>query len=315
MSKLRTGIVEDLVIRNPTLDDAQHTLDLMIRCDVSEYGEPDADMTDLLFDWNRIDLNRDAWLALTPDGGVVGYGAVLPWVSDLQYDFYVDPSWEGTKLGQDLLDRCHKRGLFLAEEHEGVGVMLAKTYIAHVNQRNQEIVKGAGFHIKKYIFQMRIEMDSASRQPRWSPGISVRTAVPNQDDRTIFELIQSAFDRPGRTPPSFEEWKDFMMRPDTFEADLWFLGIAGEQVVGACLCLEYPGQGWVRQLGVAETYRRKGLGAALLLHAFGEFRKRGFSEVGLTVDSDNPRAFTFYQRVGMKRVRQYDEYEKPLKLE
>ena len=89
-----------------------------------------------------------------------------------------------------------------------------------------------------------------------------------------------------------------MMRPDTFAADLWFLGIAGEQVVGACLCLEYPGQGWVRQLGVAETSRRKGLGTALLLHAFGEFR-----------------AFTFYQRVGMKRIRQYDEYEKPLKLE
>ena len=127
--------------------------------------------------------------------------------------------------------------------------------------------------------------------------------------------MQSALDRPGRTPPSFEEGKAFMMRPDTFEADLWFLGIAGEQVVGACLCLEYPGQGWVRQLGVTETYRKKGLGTALLLHAFGEFRQRGLSEVGLTVDSDNPRAFTFYQRVGMKRVRQYDEYEKPLKLE
>ena len=52
MPKLKAGIVEDLVIRNPTLDDAQRTLDLMIRCDVSEYGEPDTDMTDLLFDWN-----------------------------------------------------------------------------------------------------------------------------------------------------------------------------------------------------------------------------------------------------------------------
>jgi GNAT superfamily N-acetyltransferase len=315
MPKFKAGIVEDLVIRNPTLDDAQRTLDLMIRCDVSEYGEPDADMTDLLFDWNRIDLDRDAWLALTPDGGVVGYGAVLPWVSDIQYDFYVDPSWEGTKLGQDLLEHCNERGLFLAKEYEGVGVMLANTYIAHVNQRNREIVEGAGFHLKKYIFQMRIEMDSAPREPRWSPGISIRTAVPNQDDRTIFELIQSAFDQPGRTPPSFGEWKAFMMRPDIFEADLWFLGVAGEQVVGACLCFEYPGQGWVRQLCVAESWRRKGLGTALLLHAFGEFRKRRISEVGLTVDSHNPRAFNFYQRVGMKRIRQYDEYEKPLNLE
>jgi len=81
------------------------------------------------------------------------------------------------------------------------------------------------------------------------------------------------------------------------------------------LCFEYPGQGWVRQLGVAESWRRKGLGTALLLHAFGEFRKRGISEVGLTVDSHNPRAYAFYQRVGMKRIRQYDEYEKLLKRE
>lgn len=315
MPKSRADIFEDLTIRNPSLDDAQRTLDLMIRCDVSEYGEPDADMKDLLFDWSQIDLDRDAWLALTPDGAVAGYGAVLPWFSDLQYDFYVDPSWESLNLGQDLLAHCGERGLFVAEERKGVGVMLAKAYIAHVNQRDREIVKGAGFHLKKYIFQMRIEMDSAPREPRWSPGISVRTAVPNQDDRTIFELIQSAFDQPGRTPPSFEDWKAFMMRPDIFEAGLWFLGIAGGQVVGACLCFEYPGQGWVRQLGVAESWRRKGLGTALLLHAFGEFRKRGISEVGLTVDSHNPRAYAFYQRVGMKRVRQYDEYEKPLNRE
>jgi len=315
MPKSRADIFEDLAIRNPTLDDAQRTLDLMIRCDVSEYGEPDADIQDLLFDWSQIDLTRDAWLALTPDGGVAGYGAVLPWFSDLQYDFYVDPSWESLNLGQALLARCDDRGFFLAEESEGDGVMLAKTYIANVNQRDREIVKGAGFHLKRYIFQMRIELDSTPSEPRWPPGISVRTAVPNQDDRTIYELIQSAFDQPGRTPPSFEEWKAFLMRSDIFEAGLWFLGVADEQVVGACLCFKYPGQGWVRQLGVADAYRRRGLGTALLLHAFVEFSKRGISEVGLTVDSDNPRAFTFYQRVGMKRVRQYDEYEKPLKLE
>jgi GNAT superfamily N-acetyltransferase len=202
MPKSRADIIEDLAIRNPTLDDAQRTLDLMVLCDLSEYDEPDADMQDLLFDWSQIDLTRDAWLALTPDGDVVGYGAVLPWFSDMQYSFYIDPSWESLNLGQELLARCDDRGFFLAEEREGDGVMLAKTYIAHVNQRDREIVKGAGFHLKKYIFQMRIEMDSTPREPRWPLGISVRTAVPNQDDRTIYELIQSAFDQPGRTPPS-----------------------------------------------------------------------------------------------------------------
>jgi hypothetical protein len=32
--------LKDLIIRPPTVDDAQKTLELMLRCDVSEYGEP-----------------------------------------------------------------------------------------------------------------------------------------------------------------------------------------------------------------------------------------------------------------------------------
>jgi ribosomal protein S18 acetylase RimI-like enzyme len=103
-----------------------------------------------------------------------------------------------------------------------------------------------------------------------------------------------------------------MMRSEIFAADLWFLGVAGREIVGACLCYEYPGQGWVRQLGVAEPWRERGLGTALLLHAAGEFRQRGLDQVDLTVESLNPGAYAFYQRFGMKRVRQYDEYARPI---
>ena len=54
------------------------------------------------------------------------------------------------------------------------------------------------------------------------------------------------------------------------------------------------------------------MGTALLLHAVGEFRQRGLDQVDLTVESLNLGAYAFYQRVGMKRVRQYDEYAKPI---
>jgi ribosomal protein S18 acetylase RimI-like enzyme len=61
---------------------------------------------------------------------------------------------------------------------------------------------------------------------------------------------------------------------------------------------------------VAEGWRHRGIGTALLHHAFGVFQERGYDRAGLTTDSENPYAYAFYQRLGMRRVRQYDEYEK-----
>jgi len=142
----------------------------------------------------------------------------------------------------------------------------------------------------------------------------LRNPIPRQDDRKIYEVIQSAFERPGRTAPSFEDWKGFMLRSDIFKPELWFLAMQGEEMVGACLSYAYSNtdQGWVRQLGVLESVRRTGLGSALLQHAFIEFYKLGFKKVGLAVESDNPRAIRFYENVGMQQIRRIDEYIKAI---
>jgi len=105
-----------------------------------------------------------------------------------------------------------------------------------------------------------------------------------------------------------------MLRPDIFKPELWFLAMKGEEMVGACLCYEYSGsdEGWVHQLGVLESVRRTGLGSALLHHAFAEFYKRGLKKVGLAVDSDNLKAVRFYENVGMKQIRRYDEHVKTI---
>ena len=92
-----------------------------------------------------------------------------------------------------------------------------------------------------------------------------------------------------------------------------FLAMAGQEIAGACLSFAYPTGGWVRQLGVAEAWRRRGIGMALLRHTFVEFRKRGFDNVGLSVESERPDAHLFYQQVGMRQERQFDEYVKGIK--
>lgn len=299
--------MDSWTFRSPTRDDAERVLALQIRSDIAEYGEGDSDLTDLLHEWETINLEQDAWLALDAAGNLAGYAAVLPYGAGLRYMFYADPALDdGAELGGTLLARCMARGRALAPDKT------AMVYSAHVNLRDREILLQAGFRTTRYHFQMRIALDGPLAEPRWPDGIAVRTAVAGQDEPAVFALIEAAFTRPDRAPQTYENWQAAMLRADIFDPTLWFLAFAGDELAAACLCYHYPEGGWCRQLGVAETWRRRGLGKALLLHAFHEFKRRGAPDVGLGVAGDNPNACALYENAGMRRARQYDEYTRPI---
>ena len=299
--------LDDLAFRAPTVDDAQRTYGLIARCEVHDYGEPDSLLEDLAHNWAQINVSRDAWLAAGDlAGDLVGYAAVKRWRNELECELYVDPAWNALDLGQALLARCEARGQEIAQEL--TTDVIAHTYVAHTNERDHAIVASAGFHLAKYHFQMGIRLDESPPAPVWPAGVTIRTAVPGQDEPAIHDLVEAAFARPGRTATTLEEWKGWMQRADLFDPELWFLAVAGEALVGVCLSFAYPTEGWVRQLAVDERWRRKGLGRALLQHAFGVFRERGHDQAGLAVDSENLHAQAFYQHVGMRCVRQHDEY-------
>lgn len=305
-------MTNNFIFRSPTLDDAQQTLDLMIRCDIAYSGEADSEMEDLVNDWEYSDLSQDAWLVLTSAQQVIGYAAVMQWNADVRYDIYVEPTLADNTLVSELLSRCEVRGKQLAKGKNGKAH--AKCYAVSVNQRLGNALIASGFQVAKYIFNMQAKFDTPPAPVKLPDGITIRNPIPEKDDRKIYEVIQSAFERPGRTAPSFEDWKAFMLRPDIFKPELWFLAMQGEEMVGACLSYEYSNsiQGWVRQLGVLESFRRTGLGSVLLQYAFIEFYKRGFKKVGLAVESANLRAIRFYENVGMQQIRRIDEYSKEI---
>jgi hypothetical protein len=94
-----------------------------------------------------------------------------------------------------------------------------------------------------------------------------------------------------------------MKRADIFAADLWFLGLAGRGIVGACLCYEYRGQGWVRQLASRCPGGREAWGQRCSYSLLVNSGSGGLDQVDLPVECLNPGAYAFKQRVGMKRVR------------
>ena len=62
------------------------------------------------------------------------------------------------------------------------------------------------------------------------------------------------------------------------------------------------------------SWRQRGIGLALLQHAFGEFYRRGVRTVELSVDSESPTgAPRLYLRAGMEVTKSYLIYRKELR--
>ena len=303
--------LENVTLRRPVRADAEAVVALQNRCDIDQTGEADSNIEDLQHDWEQIDLTQDAWVAFLPDGQLVGYTSVLPFGNDVRYIMDTDPGWEGNDLDKHLLTLSQARGTEQVLGRPDAKKISAKVYLVATNHRGISIVEHAGFRPEKYIFHMRMDVTADLPNPVWPEGVIVRTADLTQDAPTIHQLIQTSFHLPGREPQSYADWYSFMVRPDIFQPDLWFLAMLGEEMIGVSLCFPYSDVAWVRQLGVLPEWQGQGLGAALLHHSFQEFKRRGYAQVGLTVESGRPNSYTFYQKVGMRVAYQLNEYVKP----
>lgn len=172
-----------------------------------------------------------------------------------------------------------------------------------------------GFELVRHSQRMEIDLRQPTREPDWPAGIELRT-FREGDERAVYETEHEAF-RDSWEPEdeTFEEWSHWMLEPPAFAPDLWLLAWGGESLAGVALCHAHPGRselGWIRVVGVRRHWRRRGLGTALLLHAFAALRERGFAHAGLGVDAASPTgANRLYENAGMHVVARFDVYEKP----
>jgi mycothiol synthase len=303
-------MLEKYFLRRPGKKDQQAVLDLMIRCDIRDVGQPDSDLSDLQYDWRKIDLDRDAWLAFDRKGVLKGYAAVLPWQTGQRLVIYDDPGTEGDDLFLGLLLLCEGWAAARLRDNAEPGRKQIVTHISDSVDYQKKNLANVGYTINRFIFNMQMDLSGEVSLPAWPDGVVVRTARTGVDDKLIHAIVQKAFRKSDHPDQPFDEWKEFMMRADLYDADLWFLALDGDEIVGTCLCFPYEETGWIRQLAVADAYRKRGLGSALLLHSFHTFKQRGYQKVGLAVESANLNAYRLYERVGMKKTIQLDEYMK-----
>ena len=272
------------------------------------------------------EINKSIHLIEDGENNIIAEGEVwdndkLPvhpyvWVS-------VDPDFEGLGLEDYLLDWADKRAQEAVDRVEPEYRVSIRSHSIHENEHSINAKLAAGYKQIRHSFRMSIEMEEPPPDPVWPEGISLRLYDSEIDAREVYEVDEVVFqDNFGfikePTEEGFEKFLHHMTGDDSYDPSLWFLAVAGEEIVGICLGRKYGLEdresGWISSLGVKRTWRRQGIALGLLQFAFGEFYKRGQKNVGLGVDAESLTGATdLYYKVGMSILRQFDLFEKELR--
>jgi ribosomal protein S18 acetylase RimI-like enzyme len=153
------------------------------------------------------------------------------------------------------------------------------------------------------VLRMRVELDRAGLlHPFWAQGVRVRNFTLN-DANSLHALLVHGYRHGGGSVATCEMWLAQMTTDEEFDSTLWFLADAHGTLVGAVLCWT---SAFVKDLVVHESWRRRGLGEALLLHVFETFAMLGAEAVELKVEAANTGAVDLYRRLGMRVVAQLE---------
>lgn len=308
---------DEYTIRHARDQDAQGILSVVEACDhffgVPSNGYTEEDFRD---GWAHLDIERDTWSVLAPDGSLAAYGEVTDRGSGkLVADGYVHPNHHGRGLGTAIVRLMEVRARELvgnapdgAEVTLGNGVLL-------LDQAGRDLLEREGYTLARVFWEMRIELSEQPAAPTLPTGLRLRPFVVGQDERAVFETVEAAFaDHWEHIPREFDEWISRIQRPD-FDPSLWLLIEADDGTIPAvALGMMRSDHGWINTVATLRAWRGQGLASALLRASFRAFWEHGVRVVALGVDAQNPTGATHvYETAGMSAASSATIYKKVLR--
>jgi mycothiol synthase len=262
-----------------------------------------------------IDNEHDFLLAVGGDGLLAGFMIVEDPATDHSVVWtrvVLHPERGTVEIGEVLFERAEARA-----KTRGAAGATQRGGCAAPDERMAAILRRRGYRLVRHFFRMVAPLDERPASPVWPDGLELRPVDPDGDLMPLFIADEEAFeDHWGYVRVSYDLWLHWMTG-STYDPSLWYVAYDGDEIAGYALCKPQEGgdptMGWVEVLGVRRQWRRRGLALALLLHAFGEFHRRGHTRVGLGVDGENTTgAVRLYEKAGMRPGRQWDVYERQL---
>jgi GNAT superfamily N-acetyltransferase len=294
-------------LRPATAADAAAVAGVQVSLESSLYGLTTYSQDDLETEWSGLDLERQARV-LVDGERVVGYGTLHDRGELWRVEGIVHPDEQGRGAGRELAGSLER------EAAEG-GAQRVQASAFERDEAGRRLLESIGYRPVRVFRELRIELAEPPPPPVWPDGLRVDGFDLDRDARAFHAAHQEAFaDHWEHTPRSFEDWHKWNVEPDSFDPSLWCVVRDGDEIAaGAINVGNLYGGGWVAVLFTRRPWRRRGVGRALLLDAFGRFWERGERSVGLGVDAASETgAFRVYERAGMKPVLGWVTFEKRL---
>ena len=148
---------------------------------------------------------------------------------------------------------------------------------------------------------LRKELHDDGKGPVWPSGIRPAPFEADRHVRQAHDLLTQAYRHGGGRVGTLDEWWSSLRADPEYDPSMFFIAVdENNRVVGLAQCWT---SAFLKDLVVSEAWRRKGVGEALMLHAFATFRSRGATHLDLKVEVGNPAgAERLYYRIGMKPV-------------
>jgi mycothiol synthase len=288
-------------------------------CERTDLGEVLASVSDMKPRWDTPEgpLTTNAWVAVAPDGALVGFARV--WLTMWRRFFItVHPDHRRRGIGSHLLNLVEARACEHPSLPDATSAELSRSlrvWIAERRRESSQFAERRGYVRERTFYDMQIDLRDAPPTPVWPDQIHLEAFDARRDLRELYDAVADAFaDHWGGMGMTYDQLAR-MTEQEGFDPSLWYLARDGEAIAGGALCTVRNGKPWIDDLFVRRPWRRRGLALALLHHAFSQYYARGFREVGLSVDSENPTGATrVYERAGMSIVRSVVAYEKTLSV-
>jgi len=321
---------EGFTTRGATMNDLEPAFRLFNRWSRSVIGRDEfADLESIRAEWTApgVDPDEDIRHIFGPNGELVGHVEVWTNANPLvppELWARLDPRYEDLGIGTWMMRWAEERSLRALSAVPAELRFTTRVGTYRHAAKAKKLFEDMGYqHIRSW-YHMLIEMDALVPEPEFPDGITLRTYDPENDAEAAHRAHEDAFrDHFGHIDQPFEEglkrWKH-NREYKGYDPTLYFLAMDGAcgEIAGFNLCRPHShydaDRGWVSALGVRRPWRKRGLGLALLRHAFNEFYRRGKRKVGLGVDSQNlTGALRLYESADMHIDQAHDFYEKELR--
>lgn len=324
MNALPTGYTS----RPATLNDTDAIAELINQHALQLTGEPYLPVEHLrkYLSMPGLDLETSGQLVFSPSNTLAGFALVM----DIQSPYVKISAWgfvPESERGQGIGSAFHawivpRAQQTIAKAPEGTRVTVEQSVFDN-DESAKAFLTQQGYQQTRHFWRMATMLDDTLPLPVWPDSVVVQTVDLREDLERPYRAVDEAFrDHYGHVDGDFEQrlerQRHNLKNDPDYSPELSFLAMDGDRIAGICFCSPQSGIdtsiGYVNSLGVLPPWRKRGLGLALLRHAFGVFKQKGKVGAALHVDAQSQTGATrLYEKAGMHVDQLSHEYQLELR--